>query len=102
MKCQKLKLALDPQAININAKFRQIWQERHQFIIFKILFYSEILWLLKALFNREVDCIDCELIPVTVTSCEFEPFDQDDAVTGKTTAIVKSRDLNELSKEFNR
>ena len=63
---------------------------------FRKVFEFGDLRLLKALFNREVDCIDCELIPVTVTSCKFEPFDQDDSVTGKTTAIVKSRDLNLL------
>ena len=48
---------------------------------------SEYLRHLKALFNREVDCIDCELIPVTVTSCEF-----DQGLNGKTTAFVKPRD----------
>ena len=72
---------------------------------FRKVFEFDNLWLLKALFNREVDCIDCELIPVTVTSCKFEPFDQDDSVTGKTTAIVKSRDQNWLQQKglkFNR
>ena len=49
---------------------------------------------LAALFNREVDCIDCKLVPVTVRSCKFEQFQGDEASSGKTNAIVEFRDQN--------